>query len=386
MEYTHVCIHHTDVSLCIMTTTQSSSSEELSRGVATGPVPALSSSRRVTIKTIAQEAGVHHTTVSLALRRSPRVRPELAKRIRKLARDAGYYPLAAAQLLRNEHTNQLSIVVAQSSAAKAFSGGSIASMLGQVVDACMAGRIRYTFEFCPAGPSETDLVPPHSVAAGLSDGTLLIGKVGDQLGDWFDKSALHPWVSLLEPATYWVQNAADQATRDSVEMLYGLGHRRIAHAAGPQIYTEHCLRHEAFLVAANRLQLSLAEGWATTFGLDQTLRGRLAWARALLDAPVRPTVVICPGAPEARVLIAEAMSRGLCVPRDLSVVAWTTVAEAEAQAPILTRMCPDGQRIAMVGLEMLMKLIRDEDVSPRFQSIPALTFPGETCGPVHRST
>jgi LacI family transcriptional regulator len=51
-----------------------------------------SGSSRITTRDIAARAGVHYSTVSLALRNSPRLRPELATRIRAVAEELGYSP------------------------------------------------------------------------------------------------------------------------------------------------------------------------------------------------------------------------------------------------------------------------------------------------------
>lgn len=48
--------------------------------------------RRITIRDIAERAGVHFSTVSLALRNSPKLRPEVCKQIRALADELGYVP------------------------------------------------------------------------------------------------------------------------------------------------------------------------------------------------------------------------------------------------------------------------------------------------------
>ena len=44
-----------------------------------------------TIRTLAKSAGVSKTTISLALRNHPRIRPEVRERIQRLAADAGYH-------------------------------------------------------------------------------------------------------------------------------------------------------------------------------------------------------------------------------------------------------------------------------------------------------
>lgn len=48
--------------------------------------------RRITIRDIAERAGVHFSTVSLALRNSPKLRPEVCKQIRAVADELGYVP------------------------------------------------------------------------------------------------------------------------------------------------------------------------------------------------------------------------------------------------------------------------------------------------------
>lgn len=47
---------------------------------------------RITIRDIAARAGVHFSSVSLALRNSPKLRPELRDKIQAIARDLGYVP------------------------------------------------------------------------------------------------------------------------------------------------------------------------------------------------------------------------------------------------------------------------------------------------------
>lgn len=60
--------------------------------------------RRITIRDIAERAGVHYSTVSLALRNSPKLGPEIRARIRAVADKLGYVPdpaMAALSAYRN---------------------------------------------------------------------------------------------------------------------------------------------------------------------------------------------------------------------------------------------------------------------------------------------
>ena len=64
-----------------------------------------------TIKDIARQTGVSHSTVSRALRGSDLVSTETTERIQRAARELGYHPSAAARSLKTNQTHALGIVV-----------------------------------------------------------------------------------------------------------------------------------------------------------------------------------------------------------------------------------------------------------------------------------
>lgn len=66
--------------------------------------------RKVTIREVAKLAGTSVSTVSLALRDSPKVTSETRNRIKKIAKKLGYSPNLAAQMLRLDHPKQLGIL------------------------------------------------------------------------------------------------------------------------------------------------------------------------------------------------------------------------------------------------------------------------------------
>jgi len=65
----------------------------------------------VTIKDIAREAGVSHSTVSRALSGSPLITDETAERIRRVASDLGYLPSAAARTLKTNRSRALGVIL-----------------------------------------------------------------------------------------------------------------------------------------------------------------------------------------------------------------------------------------------------------------------------------
>ena len=61
--------------------------------------------RRTTIKDVAKVAGVHFTTVSLALRRHPSIPEATRERIRRVAERIGYAPDPVFGALTRFHVN-----------------------------------------------------------------------------------------------------------------------------------------------------------------------------------------------------------------------------------------------------------------------------------------
>ena len=65
----------------------------------------------VTIKDIAQELGIHHTTVSRALKGSEKVKEDTRKLILEKVKELKYEPNFLAQSFRNKKTNIISVIV-----------------------------------------------------------------------------------------------------------------------------------------------------------------------------------------------------------------------------------------------------------------------------------
>jgi len=67
--------------------------------------------KRVTIKDIAQKLNLHHTTISLALMNSSRIKAETRKLVQKTARELNYTPNLLAVSFRSNRTYNIGVLV-----------------------------------------------------------------------------------------------------------------------------------------------------------------------------------------------------------------------------------------------------------------------------------
>jgi len=65
----------------------------------------------ITIKDVAKQAGVAHSTVSRALHGSPLISEETTEHIRQIAVEMGYFPSAAARSLKTNRSHALGVIV-----------------------------------------------------------------------------------------------------------------------------------------------------------------------------------------------------------------------------------------------------------------------------------
>ena len=344
-------------------------------------------SGKVTLFDVAKRAGVSHTAVSMALRGSPEVGARQAEKIRALAAKLGYYPKAAAQMLRAGRTGYLGIVMAGSSqdviAETGFGGLILAHFLGH----CQARSIRNSIEFFQPAP-DGGFSPPHSLSGGLVDGVVLAGFVDAGLRQWLSTQTRFPWVSIDEPGPYSVLCASDLGVAEAVRRLALAGHRRIGFWGGPTEFSTHRLEMEGFKRGVVEAGMDTGGGrWVKTFDPLDLTSGNHAinyseWSRSLLNDSPRPTAVVCHGPSAAREFILTAARMGLDVPADLSVYCFCSAADAVLGTPPLSSIEADMSSIVGEAISMLSALTGSEKCAPKSVWFPPRVVDRESVAPL----
>ena len=339
--------------------------------------------KRVTIQDVARAARVHASTVSRALsaQARPLVTPAVADRVRAAADRLGYVPDPVAAGLRTRRTATVGVLIPDLA-------NPVFPPILRGIEVAL-GDAGYT-----AIIANTDNVPDRAaqalerLAARRVDGLILATVThGDPLVARCRKLGL-PVVLVNrggdEDGVSAVTNDDTRGIRLAVEHLIGLGHRRIAHLAGPGRMSTGAARRASFLAAMHAHGLAAGEDLVAEAGSYGIASG-VAAAAVLLDGHPGLTAIVAANDLLALGCYDELARRGLACPRDVSVTGYNDMPFADRFAPPLTTV-----RIAhrVMGVEAARVLLA-EIASPRgrkqlIRLEPELVVRGSTAPPKER--
>jgi LacI family transcriptional regulator len=169
-----------------------------------------------------------------------------------------------------------------------------------------------------------------------------------------------------------------KGARPSVEHLLRLGHRRIAYLGGDRSMTTQQERVEGWRDALNGSGIAADESLVVESAPTRA-GGRVAIERAL-EGVNPPTAVVCYNDIVAMGATRALTERGIAPGRDLAVVGFDDIAEAEHNAPPLTTVSADTREMGKRCAESLLGLIRHEDPASLSFAGAARLVVRESCG------
>jgi DNA-binding LacI/PurR family transcriptional regulator len=322
---------------------------------------------------VAAHAGVSAKTVSRVVNNEPNVRPQVRERVMLSVAALGYRPNAAARALVTQRTHEIGLIATASSLY-----GPTAGLFSLEQAAWKAG---YTLTLSTLRePSESELAEAirYLLARGV-EGVIVSGATGIL---HLTPSALAgmPIVSTT-PIPYAASHVvvdADQGmgARAAVHHLHALGHRRIAHIAGPLSWHASVQRRDGWLQGLRDVGLQpgpVLEGdWSAKSGYQAAL----ALDRA--DA----TAVFVANDHMAMGAIRAFTEKGIHVPADMSLVGFDDVPEAAYQMIPLTTVRQDFAAAAERSVRELVRLIEGRAVENTSIYLPTELIVRESTAPV----
>ncbi|MFI7388064.1 LacI family DNA-binding transcriptional regulator [Streptomyces sp. NPDC049813] len=332
---------------------------------------------KVTISTIAAEAGVSTATVSKVLNGRADVSTATRDRVRQIMARHHYQPRRARRrggvvdLVLNELDSLWSIEIIRG-AEEALRDEGVSMMLS-AVHGSSSGTNAWLDQLAARRSDGailvvSDLTPRQRTRlAALNIPFVLVDPVGN----------VDPTVPTIG-ATNWAGAIA------ATEHLIGLGHRRIAHLGGPRQLLCSRARADGFRAAMEAAGLPVHDG-AVRYGEFNDLSGHTEMA-ALLDAEntvgPSPTAVFAASDLQAFGAYTALRERGLRVPDDVSVVGFDDVPVTRWSDPALTTVRQPLQDMAGMAATTLLRLIDGEDVNlPRVEFATRLVVRSSTAAP-----
>lgn len=330
--------------------------------------------KTVTIRDVAEDAGVSLQTVSRVVNDGPNVRPHLRDKVRASIERLGYVPSLAAQRMSGSRSY---IILAINDRERTLADWRerrgtdwVDQMLLGGILTCSRHGYRMMVELVDTHsdhverelgaalsalqPDGVILTPPHSenrlITQLLAERRIPFARIGSD--------APGPGIRL----TMGDEGAAHLATRRLVE----LGHRRIGKIAGPPQYSLSGWRiagWERALAEAGLPRGGLLE--VGDFGYESGTRA----AHALLDRHPDCTAIIASSDQMALAALEAARTRGLVCPDDLSLISFDNTPIVRFSQPPLSAI---DQPIAETVARAVEQLIaRDLDADTGVIEVPA---------------
>jgi LacI family transcriptional regulator len=330
-----------------------------------------------TIRDVARLAGVHPSTVSRALHRADvPVSAQTRQRILAAVERLEYRPSVLARGLRLRRTRTLGMLVPD------ITNPFFPPIIRGAEEA--ARERGYELVLC-----NTDDAPQREVASlrvlrqRQADGLLLAtSRMADATVAALRRERF-PFVLVNRgsrvPADPSVEVDNERAAALVVDHLVALGHRRIAHIAGPLVTTTGAERAAGYREAlhAHGIPASptlLAEGAA--YSQD----AGIVAAEQLLRS--RPTAIFAANDLLVLGALRAARSVGLRVPRDLSLVGVNDIPLVELIDPPITTVRVPQREMGARAARMLIALLENEPVAQRHVLLdPVLVVRGSTASP-----
>ncbi|WIX83330.1 LacI family DNA-binding transcriptional regulator [Amycolatopsis carbonis] len=312
-------------------------------------------SKRPTMADVAAKAGVDRAVVSRVLNEDATLKIREATRARVMAAVAelGYQPNAIARSLRTARTSTFGLVIPD------FANPIWAKIVTAIEEEADHHDLLLVTGSARPGSGRAE----HFLGllqAGRIDGLLVAAPVAATL---LPPSAERlPWLSLnqrIPGHDRYVLLDDPAAVALAVDHLVALGHRDIAHIAGPDTLDSARRRLAGFKDAMSSRRLTpcaIVSGSYTTDGGEQAMR-------ELLAQPNRPSAVVVANVASAAGALNGARAAGVRVPREISVIAIHDLPLAHCFEPPLTTVRMPLAELGREALRALMNTTPEQDVT-----------------------
>jgi LacI family transcriptional regulator len=329
----------------------------------------------VTIRDVAQRAGVSVATVSRVLNRSGVVREETRLRVEGAAAELRYTPNGAARSLITRRTSTFGVVLPDLY-------GEFFSEVIRGMDP-LARQSGYHLLLSSSHDDHREIEFALGAMRGRVDGLVVMSPNASAAALAASLPADVPVVLLNCDASGGPFPALNidnfGGAREMVRHLATLGHRRIGMVRGGDANFDARERLRAYRAALAEAGLEGADGRWEAPG-DFTEAGGWRAARELAARDERPTAIFCANDSMAVGAMSALRAARLRVPDDVAVAGFDDIPIARYLSPPLTSVHVDVHRLGARAVEMLLEALADPGTPPVQELVPTRLVVRRSCG------
>jgi DNA-binding LacI/PurR family transcriptional regulator len=342
--------------------------------------------RTITIRDVAEQAGVSQSTVSRVLNRADTQIPisqETRQRVQKVAEELGYRPHPGARSLSGSGTGLIGLIMRE------VNDPFFAELIEVVSNVAKEEGYDLVLGNAKRDPESALALRDRMLDPRHCDGLLLCGDLRESAEDhtFLDRMGRdHRLVSVSRGSRHLVRStpSVDIDNRKgallALDYLACLGHRRIA-----------CMNVGRVGDLWERLE-TYREFMRDRFGgvpeeyvqsTKNSYKGGYKATKRLLSLPTPPTALFAMDDMMAIGALGAAMDMGWAVPADLSIVGFDDMEVAAYVRPALTTVRQPMEELGRKAVELLLTMIEGEapcDPCPRLVLEPELIIRA-SCGP-----
>jgi LacI family transcriptional regulator len=320
---------------------------------------------QVTLKDIAQRAGVTSATVSMVINNKPNISEKTREKVLRIARELNYYPNAIARGLATRKSNSIGVIVPNLAS----------SFVVRVLQGIKSTNrdIDYTVQlFDTIGQNETESQLFQRLARERRiDGAILVGaSVSDTELRVFKEQSV-PCVIVARKCDFldsvYVNNT--RGAFDATTYLMDKGHTSIACVLCRKNSLPADDRLAGYREALERRNVPYREELVYETRDDGIADGANVFAE-LRGSPHKPTAVFAPAGDMVAIgIIKEAKKADLPLPEGLAVVGFDDIPAAEVVEPLLTTVRQPKLEMGDYAINMIIDKIEGRESSRKHKEL-----------------
>lgn len=324
---------------------------------------------QVTLKQVADQAGVSVQTVSNVINGTGRVSPQTRERVTKIMEALQYTPNYAARALRKARTQTLAFVLQDpiyTTIPNMYLGQIVPRVAHAIREAGFDAQV--VFESKPG--LDVALSAHHK---GLCDGVILYSSLitDDDITEAASKNLPLVLIEHIAPPrtlpTVWANYA--EGIEQAVHHVHQMGARRIAYLDG--VPHHHNTSSEARYTGYQRAMSQLSStSPMLIYGGNWTFEAGIQAFDFFQALPEKPDAIVCANDNMALGVIHRATTSGLKVPDDLMVTGFDDFEYARYSTPSLTSLRLPLEDMAKAAVELLISRIENEEAPVESRLFP----------------